>query len=769
MRSFYSIVLALLVLSLNICSQETALNPVDTTALIFKPNIKPGLTISKCGNATITVDGSLNEKEWSTCSVATNFCEIEPDDNIKGPANTEARVLYDDFYIYFAFTCYDDKMSDLRVNLSDRDYMWNDDFVGAIFDTYCDDKQGYEVFVNPYGIQGDALWTPSEEIDSYDMVFTSSAKIYKDRWTVEIAVPFKSIRFPNKDNQQWKVHFIRTRPRDARVQMSWAQVSRDDPSFMGQAGFINGINGVKSGKNLEILPYVIGGITGNLTDPNNPDSKFKPFSDFKGDFGVGLKYGFTSNLTGELVYNPDFSQVESDAAQVDVNSSSALFYNEKRPFFLESSNTFSTYVNVVYTRMINQPYLAAKLTGKVGDLEIGYIGAYDKNPQFIIPYTYGSDYTAFGDSVRSLANVLRVKRSLKGESFLGLTMTNRALWKDGRQGSNTVFGIDGNFKFLKNWYFIFQALGYHTKELNDTSLYRNDTRFGKDGQYSMSFDGESFSAFGGYAELYRQTRNWNGGVTLSLAPPETRRDVGFVTSNNFRSVTTWHNFNIYPEKSFVLRVQPSFDGGLRYDYNNRIKEQWFVPSFFIQFKNLINMEGGFLAVNNERYEEVYHKNVNRGWINFNINTFDAVRGGCFFELGKYIVRFEEPSYVGYGFNVEAWLTLKPLNRLSIENNYTYAELSKEAGGEKLYTGYILRNKTSFQFTRNLFLRLITQYDSFSKRFNIDPLFSYKWNPFTIFYIGSTHELNEYSSGYQKSRFVETSRQFFAKFQYLFRL
>jgi hypothetical protein len=763
-------IIFVLVLIFHTClyGQETIYINTDTTAVIFKPNVKPGLTISKCSNASITVDGSLSENEWALCSVGSNFCEIEPDDNIEAPVKTEAKVLYDDFYIYFGFTCFDNDMSKLRVNLSDRDYIWNDDYVGAIFDTYCDDKQGYEVFVNPFGIQGDALWTPSAELDSYDMVFTSNAKIYKDRWTVEIAVPFKSIRFPDKNKQQWKIHFIRTMPRDSRVQMSWAQVSRDDPSFMGQAGFINGINGIKSGKNIEILPYVIGGVTGYLTDPNNPDSKFKADSVIKGDFGIGLKYGFTSNLTGELVYNPDFSQVESDAAQVDVNSASALFFDEKRPFFLESSSTFSTYVNVIYTRMINKPYLAAKLTGKVGDFEIGYIGAYDKNPQFIIPYDYGSNYRIFGDSVRSLANALRIKKSLKGESFLGFIMTNRALWKDGRQGSNTVFGFDGNFNFFKNWYFIFQALGYHTKELNDTLLYNSTRKFGKDKEYTMAFDGETFSAFGGYAELYRQTRNWNGGVTLSLAPPEGRRDVGYMTSNNFRSVTTWQDFNIYPEKSFVLRFAPAFDAGLRYDYNNRIKEQWFIPNFFVQFKNLINMDGGFLVVNNENYEDVYHQNVNRGWINFNVNTFDAVRGGCFFEMGKYIVRFKNPSYVGYGFNAEAWLTLKPVNRLSIENNYTYSELSKEAGGEKLYTGYILRNKTSFQFTRGLFLRLVTQYDSFSRRFDVDPLFSYKWNPFTIFYIGSTHDVHEYNTGDRK-RLVETSRQFFAKFQYLFRL
>ena len=153
----------------------------------------------------------------------------------------------------------------------------------------------------------------------------------------------------------------------------------------------------------------------------------------------------------------------------------------------------------------------------------------------------------------------------------------------------------------------------------------------------------------------------------------------------------------------------------------------------------------------------------------NVNTSSKATGGAYLALGKYIVRFEEPSYVGWGWIAEAWMTVKPLHNLVLENNYSYFELSKERGGEKLYTGYIFRNKTSFQFTRKFFLRLIIQYDSFTKSFDIDPLLSYKWNPFTIFYIGSTHNLADIGTSPNHGRFLETKRQFFAKFQYLIKL
>jgi hypothetical protein len=312
-------------------------------------------------------------------------------------------------------------------------------------------------------------------------------------------------------------------------------------------------------------------------------------------------------------------------------------------------------------------------------------------------------------------------------------------------------------------------LRYDTKEINDTNIYSSGTLFGKNREHTLRFDGEKLSGIGGTAMIQRQGDHWSFGLESGFAPPEARRDVGFIERNNQMYLSMWHNFTVYIKKGYILRLYPNINSGLRYNYSGGIMEQWLVPSIYFQGKNLTNWEIGFLAVNNEEYENIYHKNVNRGWINLNINTFDVARGGIFFELGRYIVRRESLSYVGFGFNAEAWLTLKPINRLSIENTYTYSELSKKSGGEKLYTGYIFRNKTSFQFTRNFFLRLITQYDSFSKSFNIDPLFSYKWNPFTIFYIGSTHDISDYGSGSGHPRFVETTRQIFAKFQYLFRL
>jgi len=761
MKNVLIIIFALLALFFNnLYSQESS--AIDTISA--GGNFKPSLTILHIANGQIIIDGKISEPAWKKAVVASDFVEIEPGDNLRPTVETKALIVYDDDNLYFAFICYDNDMKKLIYNMCDRDKIFSDDWVGPIIDPYGDNKKGYELFVNPYGIQGDLLWSPSGENSNFDMIFSSEASIEKDKWIVEMAVPFKSLSFPDIENHPWKLHLLRTRPRETRTQMSWAKISRDDPSFLGQAGTIIGIKNVKGGKNFELLPYILGGLSGYKQDIDNPDSKFISDSVRKGEFGIGLKYGFTSNLSGEIVYNPDFSQIESDAAQVDVNSSSALFYPEKRPFFLNGTDIFNSFVNVVYTRMINDPLLAIKLTGKISGIDVGYIGSYDEKTQFILPFSYGTDIL-FTDNLGSYSNILRLRKNLKVDDFVGLIATDREV----KKGYNRVLGFDGSLNFANSMYIKWEGLYYSTKEINDPEIYSSNIRFGKSNEHTLTFDGEAFSGFGGYMELSRRTRHYNGGLEFNLASPETRRDLGYLTGNDFYMLSTWNNYTIYPEHSFILRFEPQFNAGIRYDFNNRIREQWVIPGFWFLFKEQINLNGGFLAVNNEEYEGVYHKNVNRGWLNFNINTFSKATGGAYLELGKYIVRFGEPSYTGYGFYTETWLDLRPVDRLLSSFSYIYTELSKEAGGEKLYTGYILRNKTSFQFNKNLFFRLIFQYDSFEKNIQVDPLLSYKWNPFTVFYIGSNHNFDNYDLGNKKTRFVETGRQIFAKFQYLFRL
>lgn len=734
----------------------------DTSGIKYLPQYKPELTIKRVKNNSITIDGKLDDEGWKNATVAGNFVEISPRDNAIPDVKTEVMLAYDDDNLYVAYINFETDVTSIRSHISDRDKIFNDDFCGLMIDTYGDSKQAIEIYTNPYGIQGDLLMEVSGNEDSnYDLIYESEAKIYKDKWIAELKIPFKSLRFPDKNIQQWRIDLFRNRPRVTRQQISWVALDRDLPAFMTQFGYLNGIQNIKNGKNFEVLPYALASQAGYLNDNSNPNSGFTN-EKLKLKGGIGIKYSFTSNLTGEATVNPDFSQVESDATQISVNSSFALFYPEKRPFFLEGANIFNSPYTFVYTRSLNDPLYAAKLVGKVAGLDVGFISGYDIHTPFIVPFE--EHWAVLSSDKRSFSNILRLKKSLKEESFFGLLATDRRIGN----AHNTLFSFDGLLKFKENYYFRWQVAGSSTKELNDTSLYSSNTIFGKN--HTESLDGEYYNGFLGYLDLQRNARTWSFDISYDDASPGFRADNGFISNNDYRTIAYWSGLTFYTDSSKIFTsISPQVSGDIRYDYSGKFKEVYLNPHINLNLTRQINIFAMYLLVNDEDYGGILHKGVHRGQISFSIKPTGYLQFSTYLEIGKYIARNETPSFVGYGINGELYLLINPTDRLSLENTYDYSELSRSYRGEKIYAGYIFRNKTIYQFTKNLCLRLISQYDSFSSAFEIDPLISYKLNPFTIFYIGSTHELTNFTNSYNRSIFVQSNRQFFAKIQYLWRL
>jgi hypothetical protein len=752
-------------------------NTKDTLANKFNPADYEIEAVNIDSNE-IVIDGDLSEPIWKNLKRYGGFKEVDPGDNTEPKVNTEFQICYNKEYLYFGFTCYETDMTKVRSSVTDRDAMFPDDWVLIMLDPYADGKSAYELAVNPHGIQGDLQRLDNgNEDESLDIIWESEAKIYKDKWTVEIGIPFKSIRFPHNADKDWWLHVLRNRPRESsREQISFVPISRDDPSMFTRCSKIKGIRNVKAGKNLEVMPYFSSSQYGYKSDFGNANSDFLK-EDIKGKFGFNLRYGITSNLTADFTYNPDFSQVESDAGQINVNSTTALFFNEKRPFFLEGKEIFSTPFDLFYTRSINKPLIALKTTGRIGSTDIGYVFAYDENTPFIIPYGEGTDFLP--TERKSYSNVLRIKTNFKNESYLGLIYTDRQVRKDDKQvsggkaglldidGYNRVFGFDGKFLFLKNYYLIFQLINLQTKELNDPSLYTSPVKFDND-KYTGTFDGEKFSGFASYVSFSRSARHWNFDITYDDASPNVRRDLGFNNTNDFRLISTSQSYTFYPDGKILQRMTPSVYAHLRYNYDGHFKEVFSQVQMSFNFIGQIYANAGYFLFNNEEFRGVYNKNANRFFINFQSQTLQSIRGGFNINFGKYIVRDEIP-YVGYGYSVYVWNDIKPFDRLIFSNEYNYFELSKSYGGEKLYAGYIFRNKTTYQFSKNAFLRIVFQYDSFMKEFYIDPLFSYKLNPFTIFYIGSSHNFTEMPETTGVSKYAESQRQIFMKIQYLWRM
>jgi hypothetical protein len=737
--------------------------------LKFSPNSFYSIEISKFENTEIKIDGDLNESVWKKIRHLDNFSEFNPGDNIKPEVETEAMMFYDNDNLYIAFICYDNDMSKLRKTLCERDKIYSDDFISINIDTYNESRDAYELIVNPYGIQGDLSWNVQNgEDDTYDYIWYSAAKVYANKWTVEVAIPFKSLRFPDKNIQTWQFHLIRCRPRENRYQYTYIPLSRDDPFFFTKACKLNGIKDIKGGKNIEILPYAISTQSGSISDYNNANSEFKN-EKIKGDFGFNLKYGITSNVTADFAYNPDFSQIESDAGVITVNNPVAFSFTEKRPFFLEGASIFISPLFVVYTRSINNPEYAFRLTGKIGKTEFGVLSAYDKRTPFIIPFTQGSDFIQ--TDRKSLTNIFRVKQTLKNESYIGFMMTDRQVNKKGDEffnvdGNNRTFGVDGKFTFKDVYSLDFQFMKYITKEINYPE-YDNSATF-DNGRHTCALDGEYFTGMQNYVKLSRSARHWNFFLSYRDVAPTGRREVGYMSVNDYREIATDQNYMFYPDSKVLLRIQPEIYSYIWTSYDGIPRTQFLQPSLYMQFVKQINVYMGILAVNNERYNNIFFDGARRAFINFNINTLKTITLGGYFEIGKYIIKSSDPT-MGYGVTLNLWSTFKPFGNLVMQNNYSYYELEKGYLGEKIYAGYILRNTSSYNLNKDITLRLICEYNTFSGSFYVNPLASYKPNPFTIFYFGFTDMYNDTEIPNGLPKYILTDRQFFLKMQYLFRI
>lgn len=395
-----------LIVPAHVIAQQIDSGSRDSRSVVssFKPNILPSLTVTEAAGP-IEVDGILDEGAWATAARAVNFSEVFPEDQTQPPVELTGLITYTEDVLYVGIIVKDDPTK-VRANLTDRDGIWQDDYAGVLLDPNRDGQALYFLAANPLGIQADTRISANNEDDGFDILFYSGGRITDTGYQIELAIPFKSLRFPNRDVQTWGTTFWITHPRESRSQYSWAAISRDNPCWSCQLGTIEGMQGIRTGRNLEILPALTGAGSGALRDAVAPHSGFVN-ERMHLEPSLNLKYGITSELTADVTVNPDFSQIESDEAKIDVNSTFALFFPERRPFFQEGAGLFDTEIQTVYTRSINDPVSAAKLTGRFGNTDVAYIGARDNTSPLMLPFEESSELLQSG---KSWSNILRIKQ-----------------------------------------------------------------------------------------------------------------------------------------------------------------------------------------------------------------------------------------------------------------------------------------------------------------------------------------------------------------------
>ncbi|GJM44431.1 MAG: hypothetical protein DHS20C21_12730 [Gemmatimonadota bacterium] len=722
----------------------------------FAPNFLPTLGVERA-TGPVKIDGSLDEAAWASAARATNFAEVSPGDQIEPSVSSEAWVMFDDQNLYVALIAQDDP-EEVRASICDRDAIFQDDYFGIMIDPYGDQSSGYELFVNPLGIQGDLrMRSDGNEDGSFDMIWLSEGKVTESGYQVEIAIPFSSLRIPDQEQQTWRVNFWRDHQRDVRRRYAWAAQDRDNPCFMCQWGSLTGLEAASGRRPVELIVSTIG----TQASEGDPDTAFENHSP-DAHASAHVKYAVSSSSTAEIAVNPDFSQVESDAGRIDVNQTFALFFPERRPFFQEGSDLLDTWVSAIYTRSINDPNVAAKFTGQYSKTSVVYTFAQDENSPIIVPFEERSEFEMGGESI---SNILRVRRSLHEESFIGALATDRRLDGD---GSGSTMGMDGLYR-LGNYRLEVQGLASRTEE----ATIENEDLTGTFGDgHTEALDGETYWGHGIYASLERSARTYSADFDYWDYSPEFRTDNGFTTRNDFRQASFWNGVDFSPNTEWVSEWGTNASIGRVWSSAGTFKDEWVRPEIWLNTKGQTNVGTQYLF-SRERFGPEVFPGIRVWSFWFNSRFSEVFSFGFSGNVGQGIYRDLEEPELGDQKNWSAEVRIKPSQRVELNVSLDRNRMDSRERDENLFSGYILRTRTDVNFTRQLFLRLVVQHNNFGNRVDIEPLLTYRVNPFTMFFLGATSRqqrfLAEDYDAIQQNDWQTSDRQLFAKLQYQFHL
>ena len=342
------------------------------------------------------IDGQIDQGEWSQAKRIPVNIETNPNDNVPAEVEAQALLMEDGEVLYVAFIALDPDPDQIRAFYRDRDSMWNDDWVSIVLDTFNDERRAFEFFANPYGVQADAIQDDvnGDEDESWNAIWNSAGQINEDGYVVEMAIPMKQLRFtPSETNQTWGIDLVRFYPRDRGTRIANNPRDRNISCYICQISKADGFANLTQSRNLEIIPT----ITSTAVENRNPAMAGWDSESTDAEGSLDVRWGISQDLYLNATLNPDFSQVEADSAQLDINNTFSLFFPERRTFFLDGADYFDTFERLVHTRNISDPDYGLKLTGKSGDHTYALLTANDVNTSFLIPRSLGSRVASLGE------------------------------------------------------------------------------------------------------------------------------------------------------------------------------------------------------------------------------------------------------------------------------------------------------------------------------------------------------------------------------------
>lgn len=636
----------------------------------------------------IAVDGDLSDAGWAGATRVEKFYEANPGDNLPPKVRTVARLAYDDRFLYAALECDDPDPRKIRAPFSQRDVLGGDtDYGGIILDTRNDGRTAILFLANPRGVQYDSVTDDGNEDDSPDFFWDSAGRITETGWNLEIRIPFSSLRYDRKDSQTWGILLYRNYPRDFRYKMFSARLPRGRSCFVCSENVLTGLSGLPSGGNLVAAPYVTA--SQETVPRGNGNGLVGKPAEFDG--GLDVKWTPSAGIALDGTLNPDFSQIESDVAKIGVNERFALFYPEKRPFFLEGVDLLSTPVPAVYTRSITSPRWGLRGTGKSGSTSWTALVADDRGGgSVILPGPNGSELA--DQDFSSLDFVGRARHDL-GRSFVSLLVTDKEI---GGGGSNRVFGPDFRFSPTEADTVTGQLL-----------FSRSETPVRP--ELAAEWDGRTLSGHGADVWWAHSTEKLDWGLEYKDFSDGFRADLGFVPQVGFREGFFDGGWTFRP-KGFVSRLRTFFFADYVVDREGALLSQVVAPGFgldgkYNSFARLEFRSEKILAGSSvlPRSRVVYSLQAAPvGWL----GTI-AVSGS----IG------EEIDFVGarrgHGGRVAGSVIVRPGNHLELdlrgEIQWMNVKPEGESESRRLFTAYVERLKATYTLSARSYARVIGQY------------------------------------------------------------
>lgn len=702
--------------------------------------------------SAIKVDGVIDDKEWETALKLDLPYETWPRENIPASVKSEVYLTYTKSHLYAAFKCFEPKKKNIRAFYFERDFILADDMVVLFLDTFNDERRAYGFRSNAMGVQFDDIRTRVGASLAWDAIYNTSAKIYDWGYVVEMAIPFNQLRFQKTKGgeQVWGFNARRIWPRGYLFHNDVVKMDRNNNCMICQFVKMKGFKGVTPGNNIEIIP--------TLTAESSDSRKPYPTGELKNqaqevDGGLTARWGVTPNITMVGTVNPDFSQVEADTLKLDINEPFDVFYEERRPFFYEGSEYFSTNLEAVYTRMIRDPKWGLKLTGKAGENTFGAYVVRDELTNLVFPGSEASK--RFSLTNANTSAVFRYKKDFGFNYSVGLLGT----FREGDEYHNRLVGLDSDFNFTRKDRLQIQVLGSQT-------IYPN--------KIAKSFK-QDMDEFGGSAidVLYsHESRNWNFSLNYRNLSDGFRSDLGYIPQVDYRQYNATAKHVWLSKKQGSWYRQISLAGAYIYSDDQEgkllkkggsLELEYFGP---LQIRTILTLSATTQS--------------------FNGKDFNLTRVSLF-GLTKPKGNLEFQLYGIYGDHIDFYLarpaerlllvpelTLKPNRHMRIKLNHTLEILSVDAG--RMYTANITQGTILFHLSLRTYIRAILQYKNInsnpaawkpipmvkeSEELNTQFLFAYELNPRTVLFLG----YSDISQGTSLYEMTQKNRTFFAKISY----